>query len=118
MRLWTLLAAVNGFLAVALGAYAAHGLAPEAAMLAERASRYQMAHALALLAVQPLAAAGNRPAMLAGALFTAGIALFSGALYYKALIGPLPVAMLPPSGGMALLLGWLALAASALGRGR
>ncbi|MBW7850440.1 MAG: DUF423 domain-containing protein [Rhodospirillales bacterium] len=116
MRPWTLLAAVNGFLAVGFGAYAAHGLPAEAAALADRASQYQLVHAVVLLAVQPLASAGNRWATLAGGLFVFGILMFSGSLYWKAMIGPPPVPMLAPAGGFALLFGWLALTVAALRR--
>lgn len=112
MRPWILLAAVNGLLAVVFAAYAAHGLAGEArlAPLVDRASQMQMVHALALLAIDRLAAGGGRLARLAGCLFLGGIVLFSGSLYVKALAGPVLPGLLTPAGGIAFLLGWAVLA--------
>ncbi|MGE5545788.1 MAG: DUF423 domain-containing protein [Solirubrobacterales bacterium] len=114
MRPWVVLAGVNGALAVGLGAWAAHGLAadPAAQALAQRASEFQLVHALALLAADRLAAEGRRLAHWAAALLTLGIALFSGSLYLKAALGTLPVPLVTPTGGLALMAGWLVLAAS------
>ncbi len=120
-RGWIVFAALNGAIAVGAGAYASHGLAadPHAQDLVRLAGHYQMWHALALLAVVVLAARADGFARLAlrlaGWLFVAGIALFSGTLYALAVIGPLPVAMTAPLGGWAFMLGWLALGAAAIG---
>ena len=117
MRVWVLLAGLNGMVAVGMGAYAAHGLAGDA--LAERASHYQLVHALALLAADRLIAGGHRVAHGAAALFVLGIMLFCGSLYYKAISGgPLPVPMLPPAGGIAFMAGWLVLAVAGLRRAK
>jgi uncharacterized membrane protein YgdD (TMEM256/DUF423 family) len=118
MRPWVLIAAVNGAMAVGFGAYAAHGLAadPHAAQLAERASTYQLIHALALLAADRLAAEGRRPAHLAAGLFTAGLALFCLSLYAKALMGAIAWPLMTPAGGIAFLAGWLALGVAALAK--
>ncbi|MGB6085020.1 DUF423 domain-containing protein, partial [Parvibaculum sp.] len=55
MRIWIVIGAVSGFLSVALGAFAAHGLqarvGPAELAVFETGARYQMYHALALLAV-------------------------------------------------------------------
>lgn len=122
MRAWVVLAGINGLLAVGLGAYAAHGLASDPYLqgLAERASHYQLVHALALLAADRLAADGRRLAHGAAVLFLAGLVLFSGSLYLRALSGgaPLPVPMVTPAGGMALMAGWLLLALSGVWRRR
>lgn len=121
MRPWVLIAALNGLLAVGLGAYSAHGLAGDAyaQSLGERASQYQLMHALALLAADRLVAEGRRLAHAAAGLFTLGVLLFSGSLYIKAITGSLAVPMVTPTGGLALMLGWLALAAAAIvGRAR
>lgn len=114
MRPWLLLAALNGLIAVALGAYAAHGLAGHAQELAERAAQYQMYHALALLAVDRLDAAGSPGVRVAGSLFLAGIVLFSGSLALKAFTGPLALPLATPVGGACFMLGWAALAVAAL----
>lgn len=121
MRPWVIFAALNGAMAVALGAYAAHGLAgdPHAQALAERASLYQLLHALALLGADRLAADGRRLAHLAALLFAVGEVLFAGSLYLKALTGgPLPVPLATPAGGIAFLLGWMMLALAGLFRAR
>ncbi len=113
MRPWVVLAGLNGAMAVGLAAYAAHGLAgdPSGQSLAERASHLQLVHALALLAADRLAADGRRLAHGAAFLFATGIFLFSGSLTVKALTAlPLPIPMVTPAGGIALILGWVVLA--------
>jgi len=114
-RLWLLLGGVSGALAVGFGAYAAHGFpdAPQAAQWVEKASRYQMYHALALLALAGLQKDGGRLTALAGLLFTVGTLLFCGTLYVLA-IAEWPIAWLAPYGGTSLILGWLLLGVSAL----
>ena len=110
-RPWVLVAGVNGLVAVAFAAYATHGIADgHAQALAERAWQFQLLHALALLTADRLAGEGRRAAGIAAALFTLGIVLFSGSLYWKALVGPPPVPLITPAGGIAFMLGWLALA--------
>lgn len=114
-RLWLFLGGMSGALAVAFGAYAAHGFpdAPQAAEWVDKASRYQMYHALALLALAGLQGQGGRLVVLAGALFTLGSVVFCGTLYLLALTG-LPVAWAAPIGGTSFILGWLVLGLSAL----
>lgn len=107
-------AAVAGFTAVALGAFAAHGLKTrlEPAMLAafETAVRYQMYHAFALVAAAwGWAKWRRREFGIAGAAFVVGIVLFSGSLYGLALSGPRWLGPVTPVGGAAFLLGWLCL---------
>ena len=116
---WTL-GCVFGFLAVAAGAFGAHALRARlgAEMLAvwETAARYQMYHALALLAVAMGAArfpAGGWTA--AGWLFTAGIAVFCGSLYLLAFTGTRWLGAITPLGGLCFLAGWIALALAARG---
>jgi len=112
-RPWVLASGLFGLIAVALAAYTAHGIAdPHAQALAERAWQFQLLHALALLSADRLAAEGRRFAAIAAGLFSLGIVLFCGSLYWKALVGPLPVPLVTPAGGIAFMLGWLALAVS------
>lgn len=122
-RLWLIMAAANGFLAVALGAFGAHGLrrlleaAPDGAQRLQwwqTAAQYHLAHALALGLVAALAphVAGRAP-YLAGWLFTLGIVLFSGSLYAMTLTGIRALGAVTPVGGVCLLGGWLAVLASA-----
>ena len=123
MNLWLLLAAINGFLAVAAGAFGAHGLQGKldaaALQVFETAARYHMYHALAM----GLAAVLARPPRLAGAataaaLFLVGIVLFSGSLYVLALTGQRWLGMITPVGGVAFLAGWAMLAYAALRKSR
>ena len=114
---WLVAGAANGFVAVAMGAFAAHGLKavldPAALAWVETGSRYQMAHALALLAVALLIGDGEetsrRLLRLAGTTFLLGSVLFAGSLYLLALTGVAAFAWLTPLGGSALLIGWAAL---------
>jgi uncharacterized membrane protein YgdD (TMEM256/DUF423 family) len=122
MNIWLLLAAVNGFLSVAAGAFGAHGLQgqlePQALQIFETAARYQMYHALALgLAALLLRETRSSGARIAAPLFLAGIVLFSGSLYLLALTGMRWLGMITPFGGVAFLAGWAALGYAAL-RGR
>lgn len=119
MRAWLLVAAVNGLLAVAAGAFAAHALQDRldarALQVFETGARYQMYHALAIgLAAFAMPDAAARPAQIAAALFLAGIVLFSGSLYLLALTGVRWLGAVTPFGGAAFLLGWMALAWAAL----
>jgi uncharacterized membrane protein YgdD (TMEM256/DUF423 family) len=114
-RVFFVAGAVSAFLAVALGAFAAHGLKSrlDAAMLAtfETGVRYHMYHALALLAVAWAASRWPGAAVNAsGWLFVAGIVLFSGSLYALSLSGVRWLGAITPIGGLAFLAGWVCLA--------
>ena len=121
-RTFLLLAAVFGFLGVAIGAFGAHGLrsrlSPEMLSVFEIGVRYQMYHVFALLVVA--GAIGHfgpaRLLTLAGWAYVAGIVIFSGSLYALALTGTSALGAVTPIGGLAFLIGWacLALFAAAL----
>ena len=103
-------------LAVMTGAFGAHGLRRVLdgyhLGIFETAVRYQMYHALALSIVGVIAAVpefSRRWLMLATIAFVLGIALFSGSLYLLALSGIGWLGAITPFGGIALILGWLAL---------
>ncbi len=114
-RTWMVLAAVSGFVSVAAGAFAAHGLAdPKAAEVMRTGATYEMFHALAMLACVALAAAAPR-ARFVPPLFLAGSALFSGSLYALALGAPHWTGIVTPFGGLLFLAGWAVLAWAALG---
>jgi len=108
------LGAVSAFFAVAAGAFAAHGLkgrlSPELLSVFETAARYQMYHALALLATAWAATRwpGRRTAA-AGWLFVAGTVVFSGSLYALALTGIRTLGAITPVGGLSFLAGWICL---------
>lgn len=118
-RSWIVFGAVFGFLGVAAGAFGAHALR---AQLTERyleayqtGVRYHLVHALALLLLGALA-----PRLLpwarrtAGNAFVIGTLIFSGSLYLLAITGVRWFGMITPVGGVALLVGWAALAWGAL----
>lgn len=113
---WIILGAANGFLAVALGAFAAHGLKGRLSetMLGvfDKGVDYQAMHAMALLATGLIIHAYGRSRWLtwAGGLFLAGILLFSGSLYILATTQIRGWGIVTPFGGMAFLGGWLCLA--------
>ena len=121
-RTFLLLGALSAGLAVALGAFGAHGLrarlSPADLATFETGARYQMYHALALLAVAWVAA--QAPGALpraAGWLFVAGTVVFSGSLYVLVLTGQRWLGAVTPIGGVAFLAGWACLLAAALRRG-
>ena len=109
-RLAFQIAAVFSFLAVALGAFGAHGLKPVLTTLGtmdvfETAVRYQFFHSLAMLVVSRI-----RPfPASAWWCFVLGIAVFSGSLYLLALTGIKWLGAITPIGGIAFLAGWLLL---------
>lgn len=121
-RVLLALAAVNGFLAVLLGAFGAHALRSRlvedvARRLTwwETAQHYHLFHALALAVVGLIAArASERAVWLTGSAFGLGILLFSGSLYLMALTGARFLGAVTPVGGLCLLLGWVGLVWTAL----
>lgn len=117
--LWLVLAALSGALAVALGAFGAHGLRArldaEALASWQTAVQYHLLHSVALLALALFALRGGRGAGWPAGLFAAGILLFSGSIYALALGGPRWLGPVTPLGGVALLGGWVALLATVRG---
>lgn len=107
--------AVFGFLSVAIGAFAAHGLKHRlddyAKGIWNTAVQYQMFHALALIAVAILVSKNPQLLRLHWTvyLWIVGILLFSGSLYVLALSGVKWLGMITPLGGLAFLAGWLLL---------
>jgi len=112
-------AAAAGFTGVALGAFAAHALkarlAPDMLAVFETGVRYQMYHALALMALAALSDRLNgRLIEAAGWLFVGGIVLFSGSLYLLAVTGVTVLGAITPIGGVAFLAGWACLVLATL----
>jgi uncharacterized membrane protein YgdD (TMEM256/DUF423 family) len=98
-------------IAVLMGAYGAHGgsLDEIQAIWIDKASRYQMYHAIALLICGLIPRAGNVPVLLvisAGWCFLAGIVLFSGSLYAMAM-SDIDAGYITPAGGILFALGWV-----------
>ncbi|TPG57454.1 DUF423 domain-containing protein [Roseomonas nepalensis] len=114
-RILIAVGALAGLLAVALSAWAAHGLSldPARTRMIDNALTQQGWHALALVAAGILAERwGGWAIHGAGLSFILGMILFCGAVWVVALTGrSLGVA---PAGGMLLMLGWLLLAVAAL----
>ena len=108
------LAALSGFLAVAAGAFGAHGVTdPVAKGWLETGGHYQLIHALAAIACV-LAARQGVGSLASAWLFLAGGLIFSGTLYLMALGAPRILGAVTPIGGLLLLAGWAWLAWSAL----
>jgi len=125
MRLWLALGGANALMAVAMGAFAAHGLeragAPDAVAWVETGARYQLGHGLALMLVAVLSGVAELRSRLsgpwlavAGWAFLAGCLLFSAGLYAMALSGLGAIAAVVPIGGVGFLTGWAALVAAAV----
>lgn len=116
LRFSLVFAGASGMLAVLTGAAASHWLVAagyDAADIArvEKASAYQMYHSLALLGVGAmLRYAPSRSFALAAMLFATGIMCFSGSLYARVLLAMPQITAIAPLGGVALMLGWLAVA--------
>ncbi len=122
-RRFAVLGSLSAGIAVAAGAFGAHALrtrlTPDLLAVFETGARYQMYHALALLAVAWMATRWpGRLVRAGGWLFVAGTVLFSGSLYALALSGVRMFGAVTPLGGVAFLAGWCCLALAARGGGR
>lgn len=113
-----MMAGVHGFLAVALGAFGAHGLRASLAEVEDGARRlewwstaaqYHLVHALAIGVAALLMARAPGPAAVAGVAFSVGAVVFSGSLYTMTLTGIRGLGAVTPLGGLAFLVGWAAL---------
>ncbi len=117
-RTFLMLGALSGAIAVAAGAFGAHALQsrvePRLVEVFETGARYQMFHALALLAVAW--AATRWPGSLttaSGWLFVAGTVVFSGSLYAMTFTGIRALGAITPIGGVCFIAGWVCLALAA-----
>ena len=110
-RIWLTLAALNGLIAVAAGAFGAHGVSDlKAKEWLRTGAEYELAHALAVFACFVVWRMGASAAGLAAWLFLIGAALFSWSLYLMALTGQRWMVLATPVGGFFLLAGWATLA--------
>jgi len=117
---WTATAAIMLALAVAIGAFGAHGLQGRLDAYSmgvyEKAVFYHFIHALGMLAVPLLVRAGLISATAGnwtGWLLLAGIALFSGSLYLLAITGVRALGAVTPFGGASFIAAWVTLAVCA-----
>ena len=120
-RTFLAIAALLGLLAVAAGAFGAHALetrlGADRLAIYETAARYQMYHALALIAVawaSTALPAATGLVSASGWAFVAGVLVFCGSLYLLALGGPRWLGAITPIGGLAFLTGWALLGLAAL----
>lgn len=116
---WTAIGSVLMFLAVAMGAFGAHGLknkiSPDMLAVFETAVRYQVYHALALFVVAWLAEKNPSSSVeWAGRFFLIGIILFSGSLSALSLTGLRWLGAITPLGGLCFLVGWVLVTWSAV----
>ena len=119
-KIFMMLGAIFGAMSVGMGAFGAHGLRsrvldgslePRLFEVWETAAQYQMYHAIALLFAAWLATQGDSTATtVAGWAFVVGVALFSGSLYTMPLTGMKWLGAITPLGGVAFIIGWIALA--------
>ncbi len=119
MKTFFTLGAAFGGLAVVLGAFGAHALratlSPDDLATFEIGVRYQMYHALGLLAVAWATTQWNEATVTAaGWAFVVGILVFSGSLYTLVLTGQRWLGAVTPIGGVAFIVGWALLAWTAL----
>ena len=111
-RAWRIVACLLGLSAVALGAIAAHALADaQASAAVERASTYQLIHAVVLWLATLCTGWAARAARWA---LLVGMMLFCGAIYAKYLFSFSQAVAIAPTGGTTLMVGWLLLAFSNL----
>ena len=121
-RLFLAIGSIAALLAVALGAFGAHGLkariAPELLAVYKTGVEYHFYHALGLILVG--LAAFHLPGSVylrgAGWAMLAGIVLFSGSLYLLALTGLRWLGAITPFGGAAFIAAWGLFAAAVIGR--
>lgn len=106
-------AAVNGAMAVALGAFAAHGAGPQVKTLLTTGAQYQLAHALLGVACA-LWPARPRLVTIAGWLGTSGGLVFSLSLALYGFLHLIPFMMVTPIGGVLMITAWLLLIIASL----
>jgi uncharacterized membrane protein YgdD (TMEM256/DUF423 family) len=118
MNRWVILGTISGFIAVAMGAFAAHGLSgtlePRALEVFKTGAQYQMYHALALVSLAHVTAKNPTQALIPGWSFVVGTVLFSGSLYLLAVTGAAWLGGITPFGGLSFMVGWASWAYLAL----
>lgn len=112
MKLFVIIGAIFGFLAVALGAFGAHVLENRIPAhyvdIWEKAVKYQMFHAVGILFIGLLAEKTSGPLInWSGWLMTAGILLFSGSLYVLSVTQIKMLGAITPIGGVSFLAAWV-----------
>jgi uncharacterized membrane protein YgdD (TMEM256/DUF423 family) len=105
---WIRIGAISGFIAVALGAFGAHGLksivTPEMLETYHTGVLYHLIHSVVILAIGFY---GNERLKIAALFFLIGIILFSFSLYIYSVTSVKALAMITPFGGVSFLVGWI-----------
>ncbi len=115
-RSWLTLAAASGFIAVAVGAFAAHVVTdPQTKELLKTGALYGFMHAMATVACAVFMQLGAQRARFAPAFFLSGVLLFSGSLFAMAAGAPRLIGVVTPIGGLCFLTGWVILIWAARG---
>ncbi|MCM3764087.1 DUF423 domain-containing protein [Neobacillus niacini] len=113
MKTFIMIGAINAFLAVALGAFGAHGLKDKLDAhyldIWKTGVQYQMFHATGLMVVALLLGKAATSSLFtwSGWLMLAGIILFSGSLYVLSLTKIGPLGAITPIGGVCFLAAWV-----------
>ena len=105
-------AAFNGAMAVAVGAFAAHGAGPQIKTLLTTGASYQLTHALLALICSVIPVGGRLPA-IAGWMASVGGLIFCLALAFLGLHSLPALGAVAPVGGVLMIAGWLVVAFAA-----
>ena len=107
MKKWVIIGGISGFLAVALGAFGAHGLkqqlSPEMLEIFKTGVFYHLIHSVVVLA---LGLSEKEKFNKSAIFFSIGILLFSFSLYLYSVTAVMFFAFITPFGGVSLLIGW------------
>lgn len=113
-HIWIPLGALNALIAIACGAFGAHGLKDRLSAyhlgVFQTGAQYHLAHAMALVLFGLFVRQADAASPLPGILFSVGILLFSGSLYALALTDVKILGAITPLGGLSFMAGWLSLA--------
>ena len=108
MKKWVIIGGVSGFLAVALGAFGAHGLksqlSPEMLDIYETGVFYQLIHSVVVFA---LGLSAKEKFNKSAIFFSIGMLIFSFSLYLYSVTAVMLFAFITPFGGVSLLIGWV-----------
>ncbi|WP_323703346.1 DUF423 domain-containing protein [Mammaliicoccus sp. Dog046] len=113
MKLFIIIGAINAMIAVAAGAFGAHGLENKLTAkyldIWEKATTYQMYHALGLILIGIISGTTTASLNVAGWLMTFGIVFFSGSLYILAVTQIKILGAITPIGGVLFIVSWILL---------
>ncbi|MFF2443359.1 DUF423 domain-containing protein [Priestia megaterium] len=120
MKLFLIIGAINAMLAVALGAFGAHGLEGKISEkyleVWKTGVQYQMFHAMGLFVIAFLLNKFPQSSLLtaSGWIMFTGIVLFSGSLYVLSTSGIKVLGAITPLGGVAFIVAWILIVVAAV----